>query len=195
MTADTTRTARISLSPPRTLTLRLAEWYSRRTYGKLLEPALVFGHHPRLLRAYFAFEAKTGRWRALDPTLKHLAQMVPAARIGCSWCMDFGHWEADRLGLPMEKISKVPEWRAHQESFTELERLVMEYAEAMTDTPPTVTDELAERLRSRLGERAFVELTAMVALENFRSRVNGAMGLRSQGFSDSCAIPPGGRRP
>ncbi|AJT64897.1 hypothetical protein T261_3227 [Streptomyces lydicus] len=184
--------ARISLTPPRTLTLRLAEWYSRRAYGKVMEPALVYAHHPKVLRAYFAFEAKVGRWKALDPTLKHLAVMISSARIGCSWCLDFGHWEADRLGLPLEKISKVPEWRAHEESFTETERLVMEYAEAVTDTPPTVTDELAERLRRHLGDKAFVELTAMVALENFRSRVNSAMGLRSQGFSDSCAVPPRG---
>ncbi|MEU9116730.1 carboxymuconolactone decarboxylase family protein [Streptomyces sp. NPDC048483] len=186
-----TRSARISLTPPRTLTLRLAEWYSRRAYGKVMEPALVFGHHPRALRAYFAFEARLGRWKALDPTLKHLAEMISAARIGCSWCMDFGHWQADRLGLPLEKISKVPDWRAHEESFSEVERLVLEYAEAMTATPPTVSDDLAERLRSCLGDPAFVELTAMVAVENFRSRVNSAMGLTSQGFSDTCAVPPG----
>ncbi|MEV0370395.1 carboxymuconolactone decarboxylase family protein [Streptomyces sp. NPDC050636] len=182
--------ARISLTPRRTLTLRLGEWYSRRAYGKVMEPALVLAHHPKILRAYFAFEMKVGRWKALDPTLKHLAQMVSAAKIGCSWCMDFGHWEADRLGLPLEKISKVPEWRSHKESFTEVERLVMEYAEAMTETPPAVTDELAESLRSRLGDAAFVELTTMVAVENLRSRLNSAMGLRSQGFSDTCAIPP-----
>ncbi|MFI9047803.1 carboxymuconolactone decarboxylase family protein [Streptomyces sp. NPDC053427] len=183
--------ARIPLTPPRTLTLRLAQWYSRRAYGKVMEPALVLGHHPRILRAYFAFEAKVGRWRALDPTLKHLAEMVPAVRIGCSWCVDFGHWHADRLGLPLEKISKVPDWRAHEESFTEVERLVMEYAEAMTATPPTATDDLTERLRRHLSDAALVELTAMVALENFRSRMNSAMGLTSQGFSDSCAVRPG----
>lgn len=183
--------ARISLNPPRTLTLRLGAWYSRRAYGKVIEPALVFGHHPRLLRHYFGFEMKAGRWKKLDPALKHLAVMVSAATIGCSWCMDFGHWEADRLGLSLEKAGKVPGWREHTDSFTEPELLVMEYAEAMTRTPPAVSDELAESLRRRLGEPAFVELTMMVALENLRSRVNSAMGLSSQGFSDACAIRPG----
>jgi alkylhydroperoxidase family enzyme len=60
----------------------------------------------------------------------------------------------------------------------------------MTATPPTVTDDLAEDLASRLGEPAFVELTMMVALENLRSRVNSAAGLTSQGFSDACAVRP-----
>ncbi|WP_077193290.1 carboxymuconolactone decarboxylase family protein [Streptomyces lydicus] len=182
--------ARIPLSPPRTVTLRLAEWYSRRAYGKVMQPALVLGHHPKILRAYFAFESRVARWKALDPALRHLAELASAAAIGCSWCVDFGHWQADRLGLPLAKISKVPDWRAHRESFTEPERLVMEYAEAMTATPPAVTDELAADLRGRLGDRAFVELTTMVAVENLRSRLNSAMGLRSQGFSDHCAVPP-----
>ncbi|MCC3654781.1 carboxymuconolactone decarboxylase family protein [Streptomyces sp. S07_1.15] len=184
--------ARISLNPRRTLSLRLGEWYSRRAYGKVLEPALVFGHHPGALRAYFAFETKAGRWKELDPVLKHLAEMAAAVRIGCSWCVDFGHWVSERQGLPLERVSRVPDWREHREVFSETELLVLEYAEAMTATPPEVTDELAASLLERLGEPAFVELTAMVALENFRSRVNSAVGLTSQGFSDTCALPPDG---
>lgn len=183
--------ARISLTPRRTLTLRLVEWYSRRAYGEVMQPVLALGHHPKILRAYLSFESKVGRWKALDPALKHLAELASAATIGCSWCVDFGYWHADKLGLPLEKISKVTDWRAHRESFTELEREVMEYAEAMTATPPAVTDELAASLRRRLGDPAFVELTTMVALENLRSRLNSAMGLHSQGFSDNCAIPLG----
>ena len=64
----------------------------------------------------------------------------------------------------------------------------MEYAEAMTVTPPTVTDELTAGLRSALGEKAFIELTMMVAIENQRSRFNSALGLTSQGFKDQCGL-------
>jgi alkylhydroperoxidase family enzyme len=182
--------ARISLTPRRTLAVRLSEWWARRHYGKVLEPGLVYGHNAKVLRSYFAFEMKVAKWDALDPTLKHLAVMVSSARIGCAWCMDIGYWEAERLGLPGEKISKVPEWRDHPDTFSETEQLVMEYTEAMTDTPPHVTDEMVAGLLKLLGEAAMVELTTMVALENFRSRVNSAMGLTSQGFSESCAVRP-----
>ena len=72
---------------------------------------------------------------------------------------------------------------------TPLERDVMEYAEAMTLTPPAVDDDLATRLVDRLGEPAFVELTAMVTVENLRSRINSALGLTSQGLKDSCDVP------
>ena len=57
-----------------------------------------------------------------------------------------------------------------------LERLALEYAEAMTDTPPGVTDEMVERLGRELSEAELVELTAIVAVENLRSRMNAALG-------------------
>ncbi|WP_437437935.1 hypothetical protein [Streptomyces olivoreticuli] len=46
-----------------------------------------------------------------------------------------------------------------------------------------------ERLREHLDDAALVELTAMVAVENLRSRTNAALGLTSQGFRDTCEIP------
>lgn len=182
--------ARISLNPPRSLTYRLAEWYSRRRFGTVIDPLRAAGHHPRALRAFGRYEMAVGRWRELDLGLKTLAVMASAGRIGCSWCLDFGHWEAAEHGLPMEKVRYVPVWRDHPDRFTDLELRVLEYAEAMTETEPTVTDELAADLVARLGEPAFVELTLMVAVENHRSRVNAALGLVGQGFADRCAVPP-----
>jgi alkylhydroperoxidase family enzyme len=181
--------ARISLDPPRTALLRLVEWYSRRVYGALLEPGLALAHNQRVLWTDLRFEQKVARFSKLDPVLKELAVMTAACRIGCSWCMDFGYWEGHKLGIPAAKLRAVPAWRESREQFTELEALVMEYAEAMCESQPTVTDDMAERLLSQLGEPAFVELTFMVGLENLRSRVNSALGLRSQGFADRCEVP------
>ncbi|MGW8380509.1 carboxymuconolactone decarboxylase family protein [Streptomyces sp. ODS28] len=180
---------RISLNPPRTLLLRLVEWYSRRTYGEVLEPLRATAHNMPVLMATARFEQRVAKWKALDPGLKHLAEMVTAVRIGCSWCVDFGHWLAEEHGLPMEKIQYVPEWREHRELFTLTELRVMEFAKAMTETEPAVTDELAEPLVRELGERAFVELVAMIAVENQRSRTNAALGMTGQGFSDRCEVP------
>jgi alkylhydroperoxidase family enzyme len=86
----------------------------------------------------------------------------------------------------------VPRWR-ESEVFTPLERDVLEYAEAMTSTPPTVTDELSARLLGQLGPAAMVELTAVIAFANMATRANVATGVESQGFSASCQIPLAGR--
>ena len=73
--------------------------------------------------------------------------------------------------------------------FTPLERDVMEYAEAMSETPPRVTDELSARLLRTLGAPAMVELTATVAFANMTTRSNTALGIESQGFSKACTLP------
>ena len=134
-------------------------------------------------------EGSAGRWNKLDPTLKALAVMVSSAQIGCSWCVDFGYWEFHHQGVDPKKLRDVPRWR-DSDAYTDLERAVMEYTEAMTATPPQVTDEHVERLRQDLTDEQVVELTAWVSLENYRSRTNAALGLTSQGFKELCELRP-----
>ena len=181
--------ARISLDPPRTLLFRVLAWYSRRTYGEVLDPGRALAHNSRVIYADLRFERAVARFNRLAPALKELAVMAAAAHIGCSWCMDFGYWEAHKLGIAPEKLRAVPAWREHRELYSGPELAVMEYAEAMCESQPAVTDEMSAHLIEQLGEAAFVELTFMVGVENLRSRVNAALGLHSQGFSDRCAVP------
>lgn len=180
---------RISLTPPRTLVLRLGERYSRRVYGAVLDPGKAYAHNTRVLLTTVRLERQLARWNKLDPGLKALAVMASAAAIGCSWCLDFGYWESHQRGVAPEKLRAVANWRETDGVYTDLELLVLEYAEAMTATGPTVTDEMTQALIGDLGEAAFVELTAMVAVENLRSRVNSAFGLTGQGFRDRCELP------
>ncbi|WP_395111097.1 carboxymuconolactone decarboxylase family protein [Actinomadura sp. SCN-SB] len=183
--------SRISLDPPRTLRYRLLSWFSRRKFGAELDPARAMGHHLGVVTGYGMLEMSVLRWNAVPHRLKDLAVMASAVKIGCSWCVDFGTWESVTRGIPLEKLEAVPRWR-ESDLFDEDERLVLEYAEAMTADPPVVTDELIEGLRRYLDERQLVELTMMVALENLRSRFNAAAGLTGQGFKDRCeAVPVG----
>lgn len=179
--------ARISLSPRRTLFFRFMEWYSQRAYGKVLDPGKAMAHSPRVLWSTLRFEQSLAKWHELDAGLKALAQLASSGFIGCSWCMDFGYWVSHEQGIAPEKLRALPTWR-DSDVYTPLERDVIAYAEAMSATPPEVTDDLAERLRERLGEAAFVELTAMIAVENLRSRMNSAFGLTSQGFKEVCEL-------
>ncbi len=88
-------------------------------------------------------------------------------------------------------MREVSSWR-ESDAFSDDERLVLEYAEGMTATPVQVSDELFERLRARFDEAAIVELTASIAIENYRGRFNHAVGLGSEGF---CELPSANGRP
>ena len=108
--------------------------------------------------------------------------------IGCSWCTDFGYYEGMNQGIDPAKVRAVGQWR-DSSLFSEQERAVLEYAEQATRSPALVTDELVDTLHRHFSDGEIVELAAWVALENYRSRFNAGLGLRSQGFSDRCDIP------
>jgi alkylhydroperoxidase family enzyme len=86
-----------------------------------------------------------------------------------------------QAGATDDKIRQVPTWR-DGELFSTMEKDALEYAEKMTITGEKVTDELWGRLRGHFTEAQLVELTAAVALENFRSKFNVPLGVEAQGF-------------
>ena len=121
----------------------------------------------------------------LDRELTDLAVMATAAAIGCAWCMDFGYREATvNHAVPTEKICGTADGQ-DSKVFSQLELLVMEYAGAMTVTPPRVTGAMVAALCEHLNEAQLVELTAIIAVENLRSRIDSALGLTAQGSEAS----------
>ncbi len=162
--------------------------FSRKLIGDVPEPVEVMWHNRKVVKDTTRLGAKANKWDAVDMTLKSFAHMAVAAQVGCSWCLDLGYFQAHDENLDMTKASQVTRWR-ESDVFTPLERDVLEYAEAMTNTPPTVTDELSASLLEQLGPAALVELTAFIAFSNFATRSNTALGIESQGFSAACEIP------
>jgi AhpD family alkylhydroperoxidase len=162
--------------------------FSRKLLGDVPEPAEVMWHNRAVLTSVSGYGRKAQKWDRLDPNLKSFAHMAVAALVGCSWCLDFGYFLAHNEGLDEAKASEVPRWRESR-VFTSLEREVMEYAEAMSETPPRVTDAMSARLLEQLGAAAMVELTATVGFANMTTRCNTAMGIEAQGFSKACTLP------
>jgi alkylhydroperoxidase family enzyme len=72
-----------------------------------------------------------------------------------------------------------------------LERLVLEYADAMTQTPVEVSAAFFARLREKFTDPQLVELTSAIAWENYRARYDHAFGVESENFSEGavCALP------
>jgi alkylhydroperoxidase family enzyme len=89
-----------------------------------------------------------------------------------------------QAGASEEKVREV-ERAADSALYSERERVAIAYAEAMTITGQRVGDDLFARARAHFSEAQIVELAAAIALENFRSKFNVALGIEAQGF---CAI-------
>ncbi len=167
----------------------LVKRMSRKMFGEVPEPVAVAWHNRKVLNLSFSIGRKAQKLDQCDENLKSFASMATASLIGCSFCLDFGYFQAHNEGLDVTKAREVPRWR-ESDVFAPLERDVMEYAEAMSQTPPSVTNELSAGLLKALGPAALVELTTVVALANFMARGNTAMGIRSQEFSASCGLKP-----
>ena len=104
--------------------------------------------------------------------------------------MDIGSAVSRTSGASVEKIAALPNYR-NNELFSELEKLVLEYADRMTQTPVEVSDVLFAKLRQKFSDGQMVELTATLAWENYRARFDHAFGVEAEGFTKGsyCALP------
>ena len=174
---------------------RLAALASRRLLGQAMEPTAVTSHHGGVFWSTLLAEGTLqGARKHLPVRLRDLVQHRVAVVVGCPWCIDFGAMLALRGGLEAEDLLAVPGY-ATSPRFTDLERRALAFADAATATPLTVTDDEVAALRADLGDAGVVELAHLVALENHRSRLNHALGITSQGFTDAavCALPGAAR--
>jgi 4-carboxymuconolactone decarboxylase len=104
--------------------------------------------------------------------------------------MDIGSAVGRRIGVTEKQIQDLGDFEASS-TFSELEKLVLRYAVAMTETPVEVSDELFATLREHFDPKQMVELTSAIAWENYRARFNHAFEIEAEGFSEGavCAVP------
>lgn len=161
----------------------------RRKLGEVPASVEVMWNHPAVFKDLMRMGGKTEKWDRLDHNLASFAVMAAAAEIGCSFCLDLNYFMVHNKALDEVKAREVPRWR-ESEVFTARERRVLEYAEAMCQTPLTVTDEMSSALLADLGADGLIELTARIGYMNLSARANVALGIRSEHFADSCGLPP-----
>lgn len=170
---------------------RIALQQAEKRMGKVPEPFAVTAHHRKLMVGYGALEFQVERSHAVEEKLKVLAEMKAGLMAGCEFCIDIGAMLSYRAGVSEQQLRDLHRYR-DSDAFSPLEKLVIEYAEGMTSTPVNVPEELFEELRRHFSEEQLVELTGVIAVENYRARFNWALGIGSQGFTkegDFCPLP------
>lgn len=159
-------------------------------YGRRMESGRVFAWHPRLMFDYMRFNRAAERGKRVPKALMELGVLRAATMVGCEFCIDIGSEYARRAGLSDEQLLALPNAR-ESGLFDEDELLVIDLATGMTRTPGLVEEELMARVRERFGVKGSLELTQMIAWENARARLNVALGIGPEGFSEgkACAVP------
>jgi AhpD family alkylhydroperoxidase len=167
----------------------LAQLTGRET-ERMIEPLELYAHLPGLLRGMGALEQATAELHGIDQRLQALAQLKAATLTQCEYCIDLGSQISRQWGLTDEELLALPSYRTSP-LFTDVEKLVLDYAVGMSRTPVDVSDELFARLREHFSDGQMVELTHLIALENMRGRFNLALGVGAAGFTEGmvCAVP------
>jgi alkylhydroperoxidase family enzyme len=95
-------------------------------------------------------------------------------------------------GVTEDKLRELHDYETSA-LFSDTERTVLRYADAMTRTPVDVPDDVFESIRALFNEAQIVELTSAIAWENYRARFNHALEVEAEGFSDGafCPLPVG----
>lgn len=186
--------ARIAALPEQSASPEIRTVYDRvkMRFGKLVEPITVAANHEEIFKAYTSYERWLGTACRVDSKLKELAALKVAALIGCPFCVDIGSSLAKAAGITEAQMRALPVYR-ESAAFSNTEKLVLDYAVAMTRNPVEISDSAFSQLQALFGPIEIVEITAVIAWENYRSRFNHALGIQSHGFSDGayCVVPEG----
>ncbi len=166
--------------------VHLLFWLQRRNYGRVLEPSKLWGLSPRVfLGVALLYGALNRKASPIDPQLRALITVRVSQINWCRFCVDINSATVLKRGGTEDKLNDLEHFR-DSPHFTEVEKAVLDYAEAMTITDREVTDEMVNGLKAYYDDAAISELTGLIAFQNLSSKYNSALDVQPQGF---CKIP------
>jgi AhpD family alkylhydroperoxidase len=167
--------------------VRALFWLQRRRYGRVLEPARLWGRTPRVFAAFAAlFAALERRSSPIEPLLRALITVRVSQINWCRYCVDINSSFVLERGAGAAKLAELERFESSA-LFSEREKAALAYAEAITRSERKLGAEPLARLRKHFDDDAIVELTALAAFQNASSKFNAALDVEPQGF---CAVAP-----
>ncbi len=136
---------------------------------------------PPILNASRALGAAPGQSDQLSAELRHLVCMRAAQIVTCPFWIDSNAAGSSKSGSSDEKIAAVGAWRTSN-LFSREEKAAFELAEAMSQTPANIPEDVFSELKKYFRNEQIVELVATVAMENYRARFNRAFLIKPQGL-------------
>ena len=161
-------------------------WKQKRTYGKVLEPGLLWARSPKVFIGVALLYGALNRSRSpVNAALRSLVTVRVSQINHCEFCVDINAMTLMKRGVDEEKVLKLSNWQ-NETGFEPVERLALELCEAMTYSDREVDGELMERLKAHFDDDGLSELCGLIAFQNMSSKYNAALNIPAQGF---CRVP------
>ena len=170
---------------PQGLKLKLAYWFARRTFGKVITPMkVVTARVPKSMRLSYEIAKLMEHGFSLPQELQMLLHVHISEVNQCHFCVDIGKAMALKQGAAtLEKLNKLEDYRTDP-AFTPAERAALAYVEEVSRTRDCSDATFAE-LRKHFDDPQIAELTLLNSLENFYNLTNRPLGIESDGL---CAL-------
>lgn len=154
----------------------------RKKYGSILNSSLLWAHSPKLFLGlsllYGALDRKTS---PISPALRSLIIVRVSQLNGCAFCIDLNSSILLQRGVPFAKVEELEDWR-NSALFSDEEKTVLEYTEAITITAKRVSEDLFKHLKKFFKDDQIIELTARIAFQSMSTKFNTALDVPPQGF-------------
>jgi alkylhydroperoxidase family enzyme len=174
------------LSPiekPRRLTMKLAYYFTRKQFGKVLTPVKV--HSARLPAAFGLFYARIGKLDqklTLPPETVLLIRQQVARLNLCLFCIDIGRAFAIKAMMQEAKFDALDQYRTST-LFTDAERAALDYVTELTKDKKVDPDTFA-RMARHYSEREICEIVWLVASEHLYNMTNIGLNIHSDMLCD-----------
>jgi len=171
------------IEKPKELMMKLAYYFTRRQFGKVLTPLKV--HSARLPPAFGLFYTKISKLdkKLLLPPETVLLIREQVARINiCLFCMDIGRWAAIKATMNEAKFDALEQYRTSP-LFTDSERAALDYVTELTKNKKVNPDTFA-RMAGYYSERAICEIVWLVASEHIYNLTNIGLNIHSDMLCD-----------
>jgi alkylhydroperoxidase family enzyme len=132
--------------------------------------------------------------RKLDPQLRELGQTRAGFTRGSQFVFSQHCKSCRSVGLSEEKIQAIPHWNV-SDDFSELERAVLAYTDALVLEGGRVADAVFEVLKAHLSDEEILELTYITALYEMHAVMSRALRLEYDDVDErivEIAAPEGG---
>ena len=168
--------ARVSDVPPEAVPADVRDIYLKFAggYGAFRDQVGVFAHVPAAVRHLMGMLLELREQKNVPYRYIELAVVVVSKLNECHYCVAHHKPLLMVEGLSAAGIDRILDYAAHPE-LDEIDKLVIEYTIAVTNTPQRIRDAMFERLRAHFTEAQLVELTLRIALCGFFNRFNDAL--------------------
>jgi alkylhydroperoxidase family enzyme len=173
------------------LFLRLGIWISKKATGKDLLPAKILAWYPKAAIGSGALEALVAHHdRNLDERILKIVRIQASYAAACAFCIDMNSFQYNETKITKDELMVLQGRKTLEEitSFSERERLAIQYAKLISQTPLQFPKVFIKELRQHFNEREIVILASTAAQVNYWARLIQALGIPPAGFSNQCDL-------